>query len=43
MGEQRLLRIIRSGDSYDIEDLGGVRFVPLVGAQGVGDEDGGDG
>lgn len=36
-GEQRLLRLIRSGDHYDLEDLGGVRFVPLVGEQGVGD------
>lgn len=35
-GEQRLLRLIRSGDHLDLEDLGGVRFVPLVGAQGVG-------
>ncbi len=35
-GEQRLLRIIRSGDRYDLEDLGGVRFVPLVGEQGIG-------
>jgi hypothetical protein len=35
-GEQRLLRLVRSGDHYDLEDLGGVRFVPLVGEQGVG-------
>lgn len=32
---QRLRRITRSGeDSYDQDDLGGVRFVPLVGRQG---------
>lgn len=35
-GEQRLLRLVRVGDRYDVEDLGGVRFVPLVGEQGVG-------
>lgn len=34
-GEQRLLRVVRTGDRYDLEDLGGVRFVPLVGEQGV--------
>lgn len=32
---QRLLRITRSGeDKYDQEDLGGVRFVPLIAAGG---------
>lgn len=36
-GEQRLIRINRSGDRFDVEDLGGVRFVPLVGEQGVGE------
>ncbi len=34
-GEQRLLRVVREADRYDVEDLGGVRFVPLVGEQGV--------
>lgn len=34
-GIQRLRRIVRTGpDSYDDEDLGGVSFVPLVGADG---------
>ncbi|AOB33911.1 protein-L-isoaspartate O-methyltransferase [Bordetella sp. H567] len=34
-GGQRLVRITRVGrDEYDEEDLGGVAFVPLVGAQG---------
>jgi protein-L-isoaspartate(D-aspartate) O-methyltransferase len=28
--EQQLLRVRRAGDSFDIEDLGKVRFVPLV-------------
>ena len=33
--EQRLLRIRRRGaDAFQQEDLGGVRFVPLIGAQG---------
>ena len=31
---QTLLRITRRGDRFDQEDLGGVRFVPLVGAEG---------
>lgn len=35
IGEQRLLRVVRSDDRYDLEDLGGVRFVPLIGEQGV--------
>jgi len=35
MVEQRLMRVTRRGaDSFDEEDLGGVRFVPLVGAHG---------
>lgn len=34
-GEQRLLRVMRSADGGShTEDLGGVRFVPLVGADG---------
>jgi protein-L-isoaspartate(D-aspartate) O-methyltransferase len=34
-GEQRLLRIERtSHDTYDEQDLGAVRFVPLIGAEG---------
>lgn len=33
--EQRLLRIARTGaDAFEEDDLGGVRFVPLVGAEG---------
>lgn len=36
--EQRLLRVTRIGDeSYVEDDLGGVRFVPLVGAHGWAD------
>jgi protein-L-isoaspartate(D-aspartate) O-methyltransferase len=36
---QTLLRIRRTGaDSYDEEDLGGVRFVPLIGAEGWGED-----
>ncbi len=34
-GDQRLVRIVRSGDRYESEDLGGVRFVPLIGEQGI--------
>ena len=35
VGLQKLLRITRRGaDRYDTEDLGPVRFVPLVGAEG---------
>ncbi len=34
-GEQRLLRLIRSGGDVESEDLGGVRFVPLIGEQGL--------
>jgi len=30
-GDQKLVRIRRKGDRYATEDLGGVRFVPLVG------------
>lgn len=41
---QRLLRIIREADgSFHQEDLGGVRFVPLIGAQGWSDSDHGAG
>jgi protein-L-isoaspartate O-methyltransferase len=29
--DQKLLRIRRKGDEFVTEDLGGVRFVPLVG------------
>ena len=29
-GEQSLLRVRRAGEGFDIEDLGPVRFVPLV-------------
>ncbi|MGH6828191.1 MAG: protein-L-isoaspartate(D-aspartate) O-methyltransferase [Rhizomicrobium sp.] len=33
--EQRLLRLRRTGDrAFEEDDLGGVRFVPLIGAQG---------
>ncbi|RMF96205.1 MAG: protein-L-isoaspartate(D-aspartate) O-methyltransferase [Gammaproteobacteria bacterium] len=39
IGLQRLLRITRTGpDRYETEDLGAVRFVPLVGAEGWRDE-----
>ncbi|MEZ5267405.1 MAG: erythromycin esterase family protein [Microthrixaceae bacterium] len=31
---QELVRVRRDGDAFDEEDLGPVRFVPLVGAQG---------
>jgi protein-L-isoaspartate(D-aspartate) O-methyltransferase len=33
-GHQRLLRLVRTGDGVDTEDLGAVAFVPLIGAQG---------
>jgi protein-L-isoaspartate(D-aspartate) O-methyltransferase len=33
-GDQDLIRVRRSGDTFDEEDLGAVRFVPLIGAQG---------
>jgi len=34
-GEQTLLKLTRTGpDSFSEEDLGGVRFVPLIGAEG---------
>ncbi|MCW4463145.1 protein-L-isoaspartate(D-aspartate) O-methyltransferase [Sphingomonas sp. BT-65] len=37
--EQRLMRVTRTAaDSFDREDLGAVRFVPLVGAHGWADE-----
>ena len=32
--DQRLLRLRRRGDDIETDDLGGVRFVPLVGDQG---------
>lgn len=31
---ERLIRVVRRADGYDHDDLGAVRFVPLVGAQG---------
>ena len=38
--EQRLLRIMRADrDEYHRQDLGSVRFVPLVGSEGWGDSD----
>jgi protein-L-isoaspartate(D-aspartate) O-methyltransferase len=33
-GDQRLVRLIRHGDVFDQDDLGGVRFVALVGEEG---------
>jgi protein-L-isoaspartate(D-aspartate) O-methyltransferase len=37
--EQRLVRVTRTGaDTYEHEDLGGVRFVPLIGAEGWQEE-----
>jgi erythromycin esterase-like protein len=37
--DQRLLRVRRTGaDTYEREDLGGVRFVPLIGAAGWQEE-----
>lgn len=33
-GHQELLRVRRVGDEYRTEDLGGVQFVPLIGAEG---------
>ena len=32
--EQRLVRVRRTDDTYAREDLGGVRFVPLIGVEG---------
>jgi len=38
IGLQRLVRVTRTGrDSFREEDIGGVRFVPLIGAEGWGD------
>ncbi len=38
---QRLVKVIRSGEEdYEREDLGAVRFVPLIGAHGWSDKDG---
>jgi protein-L-isoaspartate(D-aspartate) O-methyltransferase len=36
---QELVRLRRRGDELDREALGGVRFVPLIGEQGVRDRD----
>ena len=33
-GDQRLLRLIRHGGEFDQDDLGGVRFVALIGEEG---------
>jgi protein-L-isoaspartate(D-aspartate) O-methyltransferase len=33
-GRQRLVRVVRRGDRLEEVDLGGVRFVPLIGADG---------
>jgi protein-L-isoaspartate(D-aspartate) O-methyltransferase len=33
-GDQRLLRLVRHGDEFDQDDLGGVRFVALIGEEG---------
>lgn len=33
---QSLLRVTRRGDHFDQENLGGVRFVPLIGVEGWG-------
>jgi protein-L-isoaspartate(D-aspartate) O-methyltransferase len=39
-GEQRLLRVTRvAANKFEEEDLGGVMFVPLIGAGGWSDED----
>ena len=35
-GPQDLRRVTRVGDGFEEESLGGVRFVPLIGAQGFG-------
>lgn len=35
-GWQQLIRLTRRGDDWDRDDLGGVRFVPLRGAHGMG-------
>ena len=38
---QRLVRVVRKGaDDYHSEDLGGVAFVPLIGAEGWPEEEG---
>lgn len=38
--DQRLIRIVRTGpDTYEQDDLGAVRFVPLIGADGWHDEE----
>ena len=34
-GSQRLMLLVRRGDRHVTEDLGGVRFVPLIGEQGL--------
>jgi protein-L-isoaspartate(D-aspartate) O-methyltransferase len=38
MLEQRLLRLTRHGDAFEQEDLGGVRFVKLIGESGWTEE-----
>ncbi|GAB3278766.1 protein-L-isoaspartate(D-aspartate) O-methyltransferase [Microbacterium lacusdiani] len=35
LGWQQLIRLIRRGDEYDLDDLGAVRFVPLRGEHGL--------
>lgn len=37
--EQRLVRITRQGDSFDTYELGPVKFVPLIGQEGVAEND----
>lgn len=37
--DQRLVRVTRRGDGFDEQDLGGVLFVPLVGAHGWAADD----
>ncbi len=39
---QTLVRVRRRADGFDHEDLGAVRFVPLVGAQGWSEEEAGE-
>jgi protein-L-isoaspartate O-methyltransferase len=38
LAAQRLVRIRRTGDQFDEVNLGGVRFVPLVGEGGWSEE-----
>jgi protein-L-isoaspartate(D-aspartate) O-methyltransferase len=37
-GAQQLVRVRRRGDGFEHEQLGGVRFVPLIGEQGAATE-----